>query len=368
MQRLRSKPLVKEQVGQKLLDMLASGAFQLGDRLLPELELAKSLDCNRQTLRAALTVLQSKGLIERRQGSGTYVRQLREDESTTRLAGLVIPTHGHVYEDFTRELSSQLQRAGWMPTVATDADRTDDAPFLLKNLENMLALGCRHLLLQIACFGSPVVFNFIVRNATRLDGVVWISYGEHLPPDVPGDIVALDRAYGIRLAVQRLAQLGHRRLTLLTHGVSSPDPTLVKAFQKAAQELGLGESVQTIDQAESAEGKRQQVLALLQAANPPTGFIGDADFRMLAVIEAARELGLRIPEDVSVIGFNDTPWSRDYAMTTLSNENETMAREAALLIGHRSMDRHIRRFIEVRPSLIERTSCGPANERLTENL
>lgn len=62
-------------LAQEILKVIDAGTYRIGDRLPPERELAKLLNTNRNTLREALKVLQTMGIVEIIQGSGTYLRQ-----------------------------------------------------------------------------------------------------------------------------------------------------------------------------------------------------------------------------------------------------------------------------------------------------
>lgn len=87
------------QIADSLLDRIESGRLLAGDRLPPERELSEGLGVNRVTLRRALRVLESRGLLIRRQGSGTYVA----DPKIERQAGRLI--------SFTRG----MERRGFAP-------------------------------------------------------------------------------------------------------------------------------------------------------------------------------------------------------------------------------------------------------------
>ncbi|MCX6070561.1 MAG: GntR family transcriptional regulator [Chloroflexi bacterium] len=73
------------QIADSLLDRIESGRLLAGDRLPPERELSEGLGVNRVTLRRALRVLESRGLLIRRQGSGTYVADPKIERQAGRL-------------------------------------------------------------------------------------------------------------------------------------------------------------------------------------------------------------------------------------------------------------------------------------------
>ncbi len=94
------------QISELLTREIAAGLYAEGDRLPPESELATTLDVAVGTLRKALSELQSRGLLERRQGSGTYVKTNPMANNTAQQAG--------VYGFFKLE----LLRGGGLPTAS----------------------------------------------------------------------------------------------------------------------------------------------------------------------------------------------------------------------------------------------------------
>ena len=73
------QPKLADVIESQLESMILEGSLELGEKLLPERELAKQFDVSRPSLREAIQRLESKGLLTRRQGGGTYVREeLRE--------------------------------------------------------------------------------------------------------------------------------------------------------------------------------------------------------------------------------------------------------------------------------------------------
>jgi GntR family transcriptional regulator len=94
------------QISELLAREIAAGLYVQGDRLPPESELASTLDVAVGTLRKALSELESRGLLERRQGSGTYVQTSQSASSTSKPAS--------VYGFFKLE----LLRGGGLPTAS----------------------------------------------------------------------------------------------------------------------------------------------------------------------------------------------------------------------------------------------------------
>ena len=158
-------------------------------------------------------------------------------------------------------------------------------------------------------------------------------------PEVPTDLVLADEVSGAQLIVEHLAGLGHRRIALLAGSLDSSSSTdRAGAFRQAMVDacLELPNSLVRHAPIQHAAG-RAAALELL-AVNPrPTAIYGASDVLAIAAMDAAASLGLRIPQDVSVVGFDDTDPS-GWAMvnlTTVHQPLDAMARRAVdVLLEH----------------------------------
>jgi DNA-binding LacI/PurR family transcriptional regulator len=130
--------------------------------------------------------------------------------------------------------------------------------------------------------------------------------------------VGVDDRRGARLAAEHRVALGHRRVALVTERREAP------AVGRARFD-GYREALRGVDWTgvEAADGTPEQGAAAareaLAAAPRPTALIAGTDQLALGALAAAREAGLRVPEDVSVVGFDDLPgaaWARP-ALTTV---------------------------------------------------
>lgn len=83
--RLTASPPLYVQIAESLLDEIESGQLRPGDRLPPERDLSGTLGVNRLTLRRALQVLEGRGLLNRRQGAGTYIAEPKIERQAGRV-------------------------------------------------------------------------------------------------------------------------------------------------------------------------------------------------------------------------------------------------------------------------------------------
>ena len=159
-------------------------------------------------------------------------------------------------------------------------------------------------------------------------------------PDNVGH-VCLNNILGGRLALEHLAQYGHRRIAVIKgHPWRAAAEQRWQGIQEAAQEHGVTLSRDLVAQLKS-ENRNTQLSApaegyedtkvLLARKKPFTAVIAFNDVTAIGAIHALREAGLRVPEDVAVIGFDDIEGAEylSPSITTLRQPLATMGRLAA---------------------------------------
>jgi LacI family transcriptional regulator len=138
---------------------------------------------------------------------------------------------------------------------------------------------------------------------------VLISLGDALPSVPTAAAILFDNEAGVADGLSHLAAAGHRRIAMLTPtGPSRPDRPVETVVHRLRTELAL--QVQLHPAPHDVDGAAAVATTLLTGSTPPTAFLCLADAMAYGVYSAARELGLEVPNDVSVIGFDDHRVSR----------------------------------------------------------
>jgi len=136
-----------------------------------------------------------------------------------------------------------------------------------------------------------------------------ISVGDGLPGAATAAEVVFDNAFGVTDGLTRLADAGHVRIAVLTPGgAKTADRPAEEVVQRVAPQLGVSATLLTTPH--DLDGASAVVRGVLQGPSPPTGFFCLADSIAYGVYAAALDLGLVVPSDVSVIGYDDRPVSR----------------------------------------------------------
>lgn len=121
------------------------------------------------------------------------------------------------------------------------------------------------------------------------------------------DYVGIDNDAGMRLAMNHLVELGHRRIAFIRGPTTSTSvEERFGAYRTVIAEARLAAEANLVFQGDyTIEGGMQAGKFLLEQVPRPTAILAANDFSALGVIEAAMRLGFRVPEDVSVIGYDD---------------------------------------------------------------
>jgi LacI family transcriptional regulator, galactose operon repressor len=150
--------------------------------------------------------------------------------------------------------------------------------------------------------------------------------------------VEIDDDYGGKIAVQYLLNKGHRRLGFIGD-IDPPDYAIRPVIARLAGfRQGLAEAniplpdeyvrSSTYDQEHSRRAARE----LLNLPNPPTAIFAAADVQAIAVLKVARDMGLKIPGDLAVIGFDDLDMADFVGLTTIQQCLDDSGRIAAELL------------------------------------
>src|SRR6201991_2656385 len=128
--------------------------------------------------------------------------------------------------------------------------------------------------------------------------------------DIEGErteVVQSDNVAGARAAVDHLHSLGHRRIATITGMLESrPGADRLRGYRAAVQAAGLGYRDEYVSYGDFyAESGREAAARLLALPEPPTAIFAASDLMAIGAVRAAAEAGLKVPEDLSVVGFDD---------------------------------------------------------------
>jgi len=203
--------------------------------------------------------------------------------------------------------------------------------------------------------------NALITGLLADRGIPFARIGSIAPG--PGFALTMGDARNASDATRRLIELGHTRIGM----IAGPDAYSLSAWRvegwrQALSEAGLPHEGLCAAGDFGFESGSVAARALLTEDDPPTAIVASSDQMALATLDVARELGLSVPRDLSVISFDNTPIVRftDPPLTAVDQPiAETISRAVELIIRSRP-DAAPDAVIDVEGSLVERGSTAPA--------
>jgi DNA-binding LacI/PurR family transcriptional regulator len=219
-------------------------------------------------------------------------------------------------------------------------------------------------------------------RTSRVDGVIIISippndeqaqrFADSLIPTVLVDAyhsqlnsVVTDDFKGGRKATRYLIELGHKKIAFLGDYLETPfQPSMRYRFNGYKQAL-VDEGIPfRSDYHVEVENERSQscemAKKLLQLEDPPTAIFGGCDIQAIGIIDGASEVGVRIPEDLSVIGYDGIRDSEYLGLTTIQQHLFKSGVEGVnMLLGKLSQKSHEPRTKFIPFDLIQRDTTSP---------
>ncbi len=281
-----------------LVEQIRSGRLSHGTRIESEPVLGRRFGLSRNTVRQAIGELEQEGLLFRRQGKGTFVRStvaLRTQRIALLIYNTSLMTHpvtGALISGIDEVLSSRGyvldilagKRGFYEEDLAQISGRY--AGFLIGayQLDELTVNELEHLSIP----------NLFVKNYR---------------PEAKESAIRVDFYRAGFLAAEHLAQGGCRRLALVYSGEA---PAISAEFRQgvvdAALEYGvrLSRECQIDAAVRSAAALDGAVENLMNLPAAPDGFVCFADEQAMQVMEKLRQMGKQIPQDVAVIGCNDS--------------------------------------------------------------
>ena len=254
------------------------------------------------------------------------------------------------FPELVKSIQECANQKGYEITLANtnyDAERT------LASVQRML----EQRVSGVAVMTSEMDAALAERLAAHEIGVVFLDVGK-VGPYVSN--IAVNYEKGIRAGVEHLLELGHRRIAYIS------GPQRLKSAQRRllafTKTIRKHESEPFIFEGDfKATGGQQAVAAMLLQKQRPTAIVAANDLMAMGAMRELRKAGLRVPEDISVVGFDDILFAElaDPPLTTVALPREEIGRAAVEALLHTvTSDSKEGREYKITPKLIVRESTG----------
>lgn len=365
---MKTKPKHNE-ISSHLQTEIAAGRYGEGARLPSEVQLVKQFSVSRPTVARALRDLESQGLIERRAGSGTYVRSNIQRNTKSRILGLLVPglASTEIFQIICGEIASlaRVNEYGLLwggstnPRVDTDAS--------LKHAEEL----CKQFIEReiSGVFFAPAelqpgqeLANNNLAELLREAGIPVVLIDRDLlefPNRSDFDLVGIDNMTGGYMLAEHLIKLGCRKIFFVVRPLSAATvDARIAGVREALVRNRIAPDPNWIRIGDPADIK---FVRSLVAGRQADAFICANDDTAAVLLRAMESQGVRAPRDIRVVGFDDVKYATlvSVPLTTIHQP----CRDIAIIAFRTMMERLAEptlptRSITLTPRLVVRESCG----------
>jgi DNA-binding LacI/PurR family transcriptional regulator len=293
-------------------------------------------------------------------------RQLKSGQNRT--IGLIVPS---VANPFWGSVAHHVERAAIAQSYQVLVCNAERDPVIeARYAESLLGSGVHGVILA----SSPLSFAHLRGLAERGLKIAAFDRSSRDAGGIVACSVSVDQELGGMLAGQHLIGLGHKRIALVSGPIRTSNRVgRLNGLRTAMARAGLtledemiwqGGGVSGFGDTDSAELGRIGVRELLSRDRPPTAIAAVNDMYALGAYAGARDLGYRVPQDLSIVGFDDIVLSEIVhpALTTIRQPVQVMAEKAVrslILNLEGKASESGQTHIDIKPQLIVRGSTAP---------
>ncbi|MFJ5760905.1 GntR family transcriptional regulator [Neobacillus sp. NPDC093182] len=330
--------IVKEQI----TEWITSGKVKPGEKIYSENELVKMFGVSRHTIRQAVGDLVHEGLLYREQGAGTFCSykpdQTREqtpslnDKSNNTVKNIgVITTYisDYIFPSIIKGIESHLTAQGYSLTLAcTDNDLEKEK----QCLQTMLKRNIDGLIVEPT---KSSHYNPNIKYYLELEqnNIPYLMINQYYSQLMPPHIIMNDEHGGF-IAAEHLIKLSHEKILGLFKNDDLQGVNRMQGFIHAFREHSLPlfpEMVITFTTEDQNINLLERLEKFFKTDSRPTAIVCYNDQLAINVLNMLRRLGLRVPEDISIVGFDDSSLAvaTEVKLTSITHPKMDMGIEAA---------------------------------------
>jgi GntR family transcriptional regulator of arabinose operon len=352
-----------ERIRQSVSQDIATGRYAPGQRLPSESALVKAFGASRPTVNRALRDLQLSGVIERRAGSGSYVR--KDPSGRGHVFGLLIPELGRteIFEPICRGMADA--RPGEQHALLWGRSLADAA-----NIEEQASEACAQLVEKkvAGVFFAPLELTGEKDTINRRIAAVFDGAGIPLvlldrdlvpyPDRSQYDLVGIDNRRAGYTVTAHLLKAGCRRIVFIGRPRSAPTvDARISGYREAVADARRDSHICRVNPEDVIEVKR--ILKTIR----PDGFVCANDFTAAQLLKTLNALGVAVPDDVRMAGIDDVKYASllSVPLTTIHQPcGELGAAAISTMLDRLRQPTMPPRDVLLNFTLVVRDSCGAA--------
>jgi GntR family transcriptional regulator of arabinose operon len=337
--------------------LLKSGTIPYGKKLPSEHELMDKFKVSRNTIRQAFGELAGEGLIIKEQGKGTFSNYMKASRQKQIIAVISTFISTVVFLDIISGIERVLSDEGYMMLLSnTDNVKEREA----QHLQSVLDHGVIGIIMEPTQSAKENV-NLALLKRIEEKGIKIVCMNSFCD-NFDSSYVLLDDERGGYMATEYLLQLGHRKIAGIFNTDTKQGVKRKAGFLKAIHDYNgvndprLSGNYPTSDMFVYPYMFAQSVL---REKDHPTAFVCYNDQTAVMVMQAIIDQGLKIPEDISVVGYDDSLESIPFGikLTTIVHPKKTMGIQVAKFLVDMLDGRIQKPQLIYQPKLVVGNSC-----------
>ncbi|MCM2531276.1 GntR family transcriptional regulator [Neobacillus pocheonensis] len=368
-------------VKEKIKEWITTGQVKPGDKIYSENELVKIFGVSRHTIRQAVGDLVHEGWLYREQGAGTFCsnkviqNQPKGEKSPINGKNIgVITTYisDYIFPLIIKGIESYLTEKGYSLTFAcTDNDVEKEK----QCLQSMLSRNIDGLIIEpTKSSGYNPNINFYLE--LEQNNIPYLMINQYYSQLIPPHIIVNDKKGGF-IATDHLIKLGHEKIIGIFKTDDLQGVYRMQGFIQAFRENNITlfpEMIITYSTEEQDNILMEKVKKILSLSETmPTGIICYNDQIALSLLNILRDLQIRVPEDISMVGYDDSYLAEasEVKLTSVIHPKMKMGIDAAKWIvsavENKSLEGSIPQSMVYEPELAIRNSTATLRNEFIES-
>lgn len=321
-------------IKQEIKSWILEGQILPHEKISSENELMKQFGVSRHTIRQAIGALVHEGWLYTEQGVGTFCAP-RDKASQNREKSVAILTtyiSDYIFPSIIRGAESYLSAKGYSVYLASTNNNLESEK---KCLENILTQNVSGLIVEPtkSAMSNPNLHYYLSLEHQNIPYVMINAYYDQLNPPS----MTMNDEKGGYLATEHLIQLGHENILGIFKTDDLQGVKRMKGYINALRKHHVPlvpNRVITYDTELKFERPKAEVRRRLTSDAAPTAIFCYNDEIALSILDVIRDLNLKVPEDISIVGYDDSylAAASEVKLTSIKHPQSAMGRDAAKLI------------------------------------
>ena len=328
--------IVKQAIKSKILD----GTFQPHQKISSESELMKKFNVSRHTVRLAVGELVNQGWLYRKQGAGTFCADCSKENINKSISNqkniAIITTYisDYIFPSIIRGAESYLSKNGYHVSLfSTNNDHSKERHFL----ERILTQHFDGVIVgpTKSAMSNPNINYYLNLERQEIPYIMINAYYDELEPLS----ITLNDEKGGFLQTEHLIELGHENIVGFFKNDDGQGPKRMKGYLKAHRTNGITLNPNNIitykteDKYHKPKAELEKILDSPEKERP-TAIVCYNDELAVALLDVIREKDMRVPEDISIVGFDDSFLSEvsEVKLTSIKHPQTELGEAAGKMI------------------------------------